>query len=72
MPEHFDVLIIGAGLSGIGAGYHLQKECPKKTYAILEAREAIGKRVSNGSKNHSHRCVISGWKRGTTKVKSVP
>lgn len=40
--EHFDVLIVGAGLSGIGAGYHLQTECPKKTYAILEARDAIG------------------------------
>lgn len=43
MPaEHFDVLIIGAGLSGIGAGYHLQTECPSKSYAILEARDAIG------------------------------
>jgi monooxygenase len=40
--EHFDVLIVGAGLSGIGAGYHLQTECPKKTYAILEARDSIG------------------------------
>jgi cation diffusion facilitator CzcD-associated flavoprotein CzcO len=41
-PEHLDVLIVGAGLSGIGAGYHLQTNCPSKTYAILEAREAIG------------------------------
>ena len=40
--EHFDVLIVGAGLSGIGAGYHLQTECPGKTYAILEGRAAIG------------------------------
>ncbi len=40
--ENFDVLIIGAGLSGIGAAYHLQKECPKKSYAILETRECIG------------------------------
>lgn len=40
--EHFDVIIIGAGLSGIDAGYHLQKLCPKKTYAILEQRERIG------------------------------
>jgi cation diffusion facilitator CzcD-associated flavoprotein CzcO len=40
--EHFDVLIVGAGLSGIGAGYHLQTKCPSKTYAILEARNAIG------------------------------
>src|SRR5580692_4407557 len=40
--EHVDVLIIGAGLSGIGAAYHLQKNCPQKSYAILEGREAIG------------------------------
>ena len=40
--EHFDVLIVGAGLSGIGAAYHLQKECPNKRYAILERRQAIG------------------------------
>lgn len=40
--EHFDVLIVGAGLSGIGAGYHLQANCPGKTYAILEGREALG------------------------------
>src|SRR5262252_3889852 len=43
MPvEHFDVLIIGAGLSGIAAGYHLQTKCPSKTYVILEGRDAIG------------------------------
>jgi monooxygenase len=43
MPlEHFDVLIVGAGLSGIGAAYHLQSSCPNKNYAILEARESIG------------------------------
>jgi monooxygenase len=41
-PEHFDVLVVGAGLSGIGAACHLQAECPQKTYAILEARESIG------------------------------
>ena len=40
--EHFDVLVVGAGLSGIGAGYHLQTTCPGKTYAILEARDSIG------------------------------
>ncbi|CAN5469224.1 NAD(P)/FAD-dependent oxidoreductase [soil metagenome] len=40
--EHFDVLIVGAGLSGIGAAYHLQRDCPGKSYAILEARAAIG------------------------------
>jgi monooxygenase len=40
--EHFDVLIVGAGLSGIGAAYHLQTECPTKTFAILEGREVMG------------------------------
>jgi cation diffusion facilitator CzcD-associated flavoprotein CzcO len=40
--EHFDVLIVGAGLSGIGAGYHLQHKCPGKTFAILEGRETSG------------------------------
>ncbi len=41
-PERLDVLIIGAGLSGIGSAHYLQERCPGKTYAILEAREAIG------------------------------
>ncbi|HEU0295939.1 MAG TPA: NAD(P)/FAD-dependent oxidoreductase [Anaerolineales bacterium] len=40
--EHVDVLIVGAGLSGIGAAYYLQTHCPKKSYAILEGRNAIG------------------------------
>ena len=40
--DHVDVLIVGAGLSGIGAACHLQKRCPQKTFAILEAREAMG------------------------------
>ena len=40
--EHLDVLIVGAGLSGIGAGYHVQDRCPGTTYAILEARERSG------------------------------
>jgi cation diffusion facilitator CzcD-associated flavoprotein CzcO len=40
--EHFDVLIVGAGISGIDAGYHLQKRLPGKSFAILEARDAIG------------------------------
>ena len=42
MAEHFDVLIIGAGLSGIGAAWRLQQERPGTTYAVLEARAAIG------------------------------
>jgi monooxygenase len=40
--EHFDVLIVGAGLSGIGGGVHLQTNCPGRSYAILEARERLG------------------------------
>ena len=40
--EHVDVLIVGAGISGIGCARHLQDELPGKTYAILEARDAIG------------------------------
>jgi len=43
MPhDHFDVLIVGAGLSGIGAAVHLQQDCPGRSYAILEGRDAIG------------------------------
>ena len=41
-PERVDVLIVGAGLSGIGAAHHLQASCPQKSYAILEARDRIG------------------------------
>jgi monooxygenase len=40
--KHFDVLIVGAGLSGIDAAYRLQTECPGKSFRILEARTAIG------------------------------
>jgi monooxygenase len=40
--DEVDVLIIGAGISGISAAYHLQKLCPNKSYAILEARESLG------------------------------
>ncbi|MGZ8305664.1 MAG: flavin-containing monooxygenase [Allosphingosinicella sp.] len=40
--EHFDVLVVGAGLSGIGAAYHLQQGSPRRSYVILEGREAIG------------------------------
>ena len=41
-PSHLDVIIVGGGLSGIGAAYHLQTGCPNKTYAILEGRERLG------------------------------
>ncbi len=39
---HFDVLIAGAGISGIGSAYHLQTQCPGKTYLVLEALEDFG------------------------------
>jgi cation diffusion facilitator CzcD-associated flavoprotein CzcO len=42
MTEHVDILIVGAGLSGIGAAYYLQTRCPNKSYAILEGRNTIG------------------------------
>jgi cation diffusion facilitator CzcD-associated flavoprotein CzcO len=41
-PEHVDVLIIGAGLSGIGAAAHLTSELPRTSYVVLEAREVSG------------------------------
>lgn len=40
--EHLDVLVVGAGISGIGAGYHLQALCPDRSYAILEGRDDLG------------------------------
>ncbi|MCW2651262.1 MAG: putative flavoprotein involved in transport [Mycobacterium sp.] len=42
MTEHLDVLIVGAGISGISAAWHLQKRCPTKSYAVLESRANLG------------------------------
>jgi len=42
MQTHYDVIIVGAGISGISAAHYLQDICPNKTFAILEARENIG------------------------------
>src|SRR5450755_1394951 len=42
IPGILDVLIVGAGLSGIGAAHRLQRRCPAKRYAIAEARASIG------------------------------
>jgi len=42
MTEHVDVLIVGAGLSGIGAAHQVQRAFPRRKYTILEARDAIG------------------------------
>lgn len=42
MAEHFDIVVVGAGISGIGAGWHLQDRCPDRSYVILEGREQLG------------------------------
>ena len=40
--EHFDVLIVGAGISGVGGAYHLTKQCPGTSFVVLEAQESFG------------------------------
>ena len=40
--EHFDVIIVGAGISGVGGAYHLQKQCPTKSFLVLEGLESFG------------------------------
>ena len=40
--EHRDVVIVGAGLTGIGAAYHLGEKCPDRSYLLLESRQAMG------------------------------
>ncbi len=42
MPEHFDVLIAGAGISGVGSAYHLKDQCPDKTFVVLEGLDSFG------------------------------
>jgi len=42
MTEHFDVVVVGAGISGVGAGYHIQAHSPGRSYVILEGRAAMG------------------------------
>jgi len=42
MTEHLDVVIVGAGISGVSAAWHLQDRCPTKSYAILDKRDAMG------------------------------
>jgi cation diffusion facilitator CzcD-associated flavoprotein CzcO len=42
VTEHYDVIIVGAGISGITAAYHLQKQCPGKSYLVLEGRADLG------------------------------
>ncbi len=40
--EHFDVLIVGAGISGIGGAYHLRDQCPEKSFVVIESQESFG------------------------------
>jgi cation diffusion facilitator CzcD-associated flavoprotein CzcO len=40
--EHFDVLIVGAGISGVGGAYHLTQQCPDRSFVVLEALESFG------------------------------
>jgi len=40
--EHFDVLIVGAGISGVGAAYHLGQQCAGKRFVVLESQESFG------------------------------
>lgn len=41
-PEHVDVVIVGAGISGIGSAYHLSRQCPDQSYLVLEALDSFG------------------------------
>lgn len=41
-PGHFDVLIVGAGISGIGGAHHLREQCPGHSFVVLEAQEGFG------------------------------
>ncbi len=40
--EHFDVLIVGAGISGVGAAYHLQEQCPERSFVVLDKFDGFG------------------------------
>jgi cation diffusion facilitator CzcD-associated flavoprotein CzcO len=40
--EHFDVLIVGAGIAGVGSAYHLKEQCPEKSFVVLEGQESFG------------------------------
>ena len=40
--QHFDVMIVGAGISGVGSAYHLTTQCPDRSYVVLEAQESFG------------------------------
>ena len=40
--ENFDVVVVGAGISGIGAAWHLQNQCPSKSFVVLESQDSFG------------------------------
>ena len=40
--DHVNVIIVGAGLSGVGAAVHLRQKCPGKTFTLLEGRDTLG------------------------------
>ena len=40
--EHFDVVIVGAGISGVGGAYHLTQQCPGTSFVVLEEQESFG------------------------------
>ncbi|MDP6715986.1 MAG: NAD(P)-binding protein, partial [SAR202 cluster bacterium] len=42
ITEEFDVLIVGAGISGVGGAYHLTKQCPGKSFVVLEGLDSFG------------------------------
>ena len=42
LTQHVDVLIVGAGISGVGSAYHLKTQCPDRSYVVLEAQESFG------------------------------
>ena len=63
---HFAVLIVGAGLSGVGAACHLERQCPEKSYTILEARDAIGGTWDlfryPGIRSDMHQLILDIWR----------
>src|SRR5450755_3005509 len=73
--KHFDVLIMGAGLSGIDAAHHLQKFCPNKSYVILEQRERIGGTWDlfryPGIRSDSDMLTMGYWLRPWTNAKAI-